>query len=328
MRTPRVADPPSVGTSSLLHTGIRLLVVLSLASGCSGIFIEEDYQRESLKIEGRQRTWLVRLPPRAGPAESRALVILLHGGGGRPESMARLTEGGFDRLADEEGFILAYPAGVGRHWNDGRTVESSEAHAENVDDVAFISRLIDVMISKYSVHPGRVYAGGISNGAMMSLRLACDLSGKITAAAAVCGNLPARLERSRIERPVSVLLMNGTEDDLVPWEGGYVSVLGLRRGRILSVDRTVAVFCERNRCMPSSGIRELPDLDPDDGTRVRLETWPGGLEGTEVVLFSVEGGGHTWPGGRQYLGKWLIGRTSRDLDGNRAIWDFFKRHRR
>jgi polyhydroxybutyrate depolymerase len=128
-------------------------------------------------------------------------------------------------------------------------------------------------------------------------------------------------------RPISVLLMAGTKDPLVPYEGGDIGFArGRKVGRVVSVAETIKYWTMFDQCPPSPIIAVEPDKDPEDGTRVRREISGPCREGTEVILYAVEGGGHTWPGGQQYLPERIVGRTSRDIDANEVIWSFFKRH--
>ncbi len=229
--------------------------------------------------------------------------------------------GGLNPLAEREGFIVAYPDGVDKQWNDGREIFG----AANTDDVGFLSALIDHIAEHYTIDPGRVYATGISNGGLMSFRLACDLSEKVTAVAPVTAALSEDLvPNCSPSHPVSVLLINGTEDPLVPWEGGQIKVWRQERGAVISTADTVQFWVAQNHCPGPPNVSWEPDTDLKDGTRVRREAYDGCRDGTKVVLYAVEGGGHTWPGGKQYLPKGLIGRTSRDIDANELIWHFFE----
>jgi polyhydroxybutyrate depolymerase len=121
-------------------------------------------------------------------------------------------------------------------------------------------------------------------------------------------------------------MISNKEDRLVPWEGGDIRFGRKTFGRTLSVPETVKYWVNHNQCSSSPSISMEPDRDPKDGTRVRKELYSECRESSEVVLYAVEGGGHTWPGGDQYLPQWIIGKTSNDIDANEVIWDFFKRH--
>ncbi len=162
----------------------------------------------------------------------------------------------------------------------------------------------------------------------MAYRLACDLSGEIAAIAPVAGSIPEPLLASCWpSRPVSVVAINGVDDPLVPWQGGPVHIGRWERGNVLSVAETIAFWVDHDRCSLRPVITYAPDSDPLDGTRVRREAYEDCQGGAEVVLYAVEGGGHTWPGGRQYLPEPIVGRTSRDADANQLIWAFFMAHR-
>jgi polyhydroxybutyrate depolymerase len=283
----------------------------------------QDYTG-SIQSGGLERTFLVHVPPSSSKTKLMPLLIALHGGDGTSQSMVSLTLGGLNSLADKEGFIVVYPDGVENQWNDGREGDFTRAHREKIDDVGFISALIDHLAQKHKIDSKRIYATGISNGAMMSYRLACELSHKIAAVAPVCGAMPLDLvSRCSPAKPISVLVISGTEDRLVPWDGG--SVIG-GRGRILSVPDSVKYWVTLNQCSATPVTTMEADTDPQDGTRVREEVYGQGKDGTEVILYAIEGGGHTWPGGLQYLSEAVIGRTSRDIDADVVIWDFFKRH--
>lgn len=290
-------------------------------------------QRFSLIHDNLERTFHIHFPSYFDKSVSLPLVIALHGRGGNGESMILVTRKGFDRLADRDGFIVVYPDGVELNWNDGRMDEEANdrAHRENIDDTGFISSLIDFMIEGYNINPDRVYVTGISNGAIMSYRLACELSGKITAIAPVDGSIPGKLLLNCTPlKPVSVLAINNMNDPLVPFNGGEIfgHFHRVRLGLVLSANESVEYWVGRNKCATSPVISDEPDRDPKDGTRVSRKEFSGGIDGTEVILYSVDGGGHTWPGGFQYLPVWLIGKTSRDIDANEIIWEFFKRHSR
>lgn len=290
-------------------------------------------QKTSFVYDNLKRTFKIFLPSNYERYSRLPLVIALHGRGGTSESMILLTRKGFNKLAEKDGFIVVYPDGIELNWNDGRIDEESNdrAHRENIDDVGFISALIDSMITRYRVDPKRVYVTGISNGAIMAYRLACELTYKIAAIAPVDGNIPLLFfPECSPSRYISVLAINNTNDPLVPYEGGdiYGSIRRINLGKVLSVNESIMFWVKWNKCSVYPVIIDEPDKDPKDKTRVKSMHYLDGLEGTEVILYSVEGGGHTWPGGFQYLPVWIIGKTSRDIDANEIIWSFFKRHSR
>ena len=315
-------------TSVKLKIALVLLMVVSFISGCARqqISTGDADNHNSIEVDGLTRTYIVHVPPSYDEMTPTPLVLVLHGGGGSAQKMVNFTK--FSTLSDQEGFIVVYPNGVENHWNDGRGVHRYRAHRENIDDVKFISVLIDHLSQEYTIDETRIYATGISNGAMMSCRLACELSERIAAIAMVAGAMSEELSASCSPlRPVSVLVMSGTEDPLVLWEGGNIQFGRQNLGTTLSVPDTVMYWVTHNNCSATPAVTWLPDTH-EDGTHVRKEVYDRGEEGTEVILYAIEGGGHTWPGGFQYASRRLIGRTCYDVTATEIIWQFFSEHTR
>jgi polyhydroxybutyrate depolymerase len=290
-----------------------------------GQLFERD-REDAVAFGGLQRTYRVHLPRSYDQKKSAPIVLALHGYGGAGRSMNLLT--GFDKLADEAGFIVVYPDGVDRAWNDGR----GTIKRQDVDDVGFISALIDRLSHTYNIDRARVYATGMSNGGMMSARLGCELSDKIAAIATVAGNLNVDISGNCARgRPISMLIMHGTSDPIVPYEGGSIRSFGGRGegGSVLSVQAAAKVWAGRDMCPASSAPErtELQDSNPSDGTGVTREVYGKCGQKTEVVVYTIVGGGHTWPSGLQYLPALVIGKTTRQIDGSRIIWDFFSNER-
>jgi len=313
-----------------LPLAVIAFTVVLLNSGCSDKIAALNNQvgdhTGSIVWDGLERTYLIYIPSSYNKTKPMPLVIALHGGAGTSKGMVELTRGGFNTLADKEGFIVVYPDAIDKHWNDFRN-DMLAVDVEDIDDVGFISALIDYLVETLNVDPKRVYVNGMSNGAMMTHRLALELSDKITAVATVAGNIPEDQSQSDIipKRAIPVLIISGTDDPMMPWDGGYV-VKQPKRGKVISVPETVNYWVNYNNCSQEPIITYEPDSDPNDGTRVRKEVYGNGTNGTEVILYAVEGGGHTWPGGSSHLRKIIIGKTSRDIDANEVIWDFFKAH--
>ena len=303
---------------------IVILLVLFSSNGNAALNNPISNYSGSIFWDGLERTYIAYIPPSYDKNKSMPLVIALHGGGGTGKGMKRLSLGGFNTLADKKGFVVVYPDGTKRAWNDGRDERYSQA-----DDVGFISALIDHLVKEFNVDSKRIYVTGMSNGAHMSMRLARELSHKIAAVAPVAYAMQEKYASVPVStRPISVLVMTGTNDPLIPWEGGETpDPTGKRMlGRILSVVATVKVLLTHNECSPVPTIAWEPDKAPRDGTKVLKEVYDQCEDGTEVILYTIEGGGHTWPGGWQYLPEKIVGKTSRDIDANEAIWDFFKRY--
>jgi polyhydroxybutyrate depolymerase len=255
------------------------------------------------------------------------LLIALHGGHGTGKRMIDLTMGGFDTLADQENFIVVYPNGIGKNWNDGRLnlPASYKAHNRNIDDVGFISALIDELVKTKNVDPKRVYVTGMSNGALMTHRLAIELSDKIAAAAPVCGNIPADLKSTPMQS-VAVMMINGTSDPLVPYDGGFVHFKKKKLGQIFSTNESVTFWVKNNGISSSPKVAELPNTNISDSCHVRKTTYGEASDAGEVELITIECGGHTWAGGLQYLNEKWIGRTCFDINACDVIWEFCKTH--
>lgn len=306
---------------------MTIFLVSAVLLGCTtGAASQAKSTTGSIRWGGLERTYRIYVPPSHNITKPMPLVIVLHGGGGNGERMERLSLGGFNTLSDKEGFIAVYPDGIEKHWNDGREKVRYRAHREKIDDVGFLSALIDELVKQQNVDDKRVYITGFSNGAMLSNRLACELTGKIKAIVPVAGNMPYDLTpHCSPSKPISVLMISGTKDLMMPWEGGEARFNRLEFGRVQSVAETIKFWVAHNRCMPQPVITWEPDKVPQDDTRVRKEAYGGCRNGTEVILYAIDGGGHTWPGGSQYLPERVIGRTSKDINANEVVWNFFKK---
>lgn len=318
---------------SRLHRSVFRAALLAALLGLgSAHAVGETAERmlsRTLEHGGLQRSYLVRLPAALaapGRTDPVPLVLVLHGGGGRAGAFAQFT--GFDAAAEAGGFIAVFPDGVEGYWNDGRSRVGSRALVEDIDDVGFLMAIVDKLTTVAPVDPKRVYVAGMSNGGTMALRVACDAAERVAAVAAVAASLPERMRtRCNPAAPVSVLLMNGTGDPIMPWRGGEIRMGLQRMGRVLSTVDTVEFWVGRNGCATLPLIEELPDREPGDNSVVRRESYPQ-CRGAEVVLYSIDRGGHTWPGGPQYLPQVSVGRVNRDIDATAVIWDFFKRQSR
>lgn len=245
---------------------------------------------------GSERLYLLH----PGPAETKtALLFVLHGSGGCGRMIERRT--GFDALAERAGVVMVYPDGIDAVWNDGWRPDST------VDDVAFLSALADALMAEFRIDPAHVYASGFSNGAGMVHRLACE-SDRFAAVAAVGGYMPWSVaQRCSSGRPVSVLDIHGTDDPVVAYDD--------------QLTRIVQHWVMRDGCTEPPDRARLPDRDPEDGTQVRIDEHARCRDGARVVLYSIEGGGHTWPG--EAPDAWRrAGHVSRDIDASTLILEF------
>jgi polyhydroxybutyrate depolymerase len=271
-----------------------------------------SFLRRHIFSGGLNRQYDLLVPRSYTPGKPAPLVFNLHGFTANPESQDLLS--GMSRLAEEAGFILATPKGTGNQevlgWNAGGCC--GQAALEGVDDVAFTSDMIDRISDEYCVDPSRIYATGMSNGAFLSYRLACELSNRIAAIGPVAGVLVT--DPCLPSRPVPVIAFNGTADPLVWYYGGLSE----------SVPRTIAGWSVRNGCS-----RETARVYKKG--RVTCEAYQNCKAGATVELCTIYDGGHTWPGGADMSSLafptfGLEGETTRDIDASRAMWEFFKKH--
>lgn len=296
---------------------MRLAVISSLVT-CTAAHAGSISRR--IDVHGQARTYALYVPASAREGKPAALVIALHGGLGQGKSMAALS--GFSQLADREGFLVAYPDGLRRHWRDGRTMPTGMV-ADEADDVAFMSALIDDAARLHALDAHRIYATGISNGAIFSNYLASKLSERLAAIAPVAGGIDTEVAAGfHPASPVSVLIINGREDPLVPYDGGAV---GKTHGSIVSTERTLHLWLDADDLHGEPHVRNVAAKKAGDCSE-HWQTWNGGREGSAVTLISLADGGHTWPGGAQYLPKAIVGAVCPELDASLVIWDFFRQH--
>jgi polyhydroxybutyrate depolymerase len=267
-------------------------------------------------LDGRERTYLVHVPPQAAFGKRLPLVLVFHGGGGDAKGIERLTH--FSDLADRKGFYVVYPNGVNRHWQDGR-----DFYKNGVNDIAFVKQILAEVRKSYNIDDRYIFATGISNGGIFSHYVGALLADRIAAIAPVVGGMSEPFAKQFApSSPISVFILQGTEDPLVPYEGGNVAKT---RGRIISTQETIKLWVHHNKTDRLPKTTLLPDV-ANDGCRIWESVWNNGGNGTSVKLYRVVGGGHTWFGGRQYLPIRLIGRTCHDFDATSVIWDFFQNH--
>ncbi len=278
-------------------------------------------QVASISFGGRDRSFVLHVPPSAPAPGTRRLILSLHGRGGTGAQQEDLT--GLSTLAERDGFIAIYPDGIDRSWADGRGTSSAEE--QGIDDVGFLGALIDWAVQNHGADPRQVHVSGHSNGGMMTHRLGCDLSAKVASMSPVAAELPALVSKAcSPAHPMSVMTFHGTGDGFVPYAGGTVEKGA--GGEILGAKETRAFWAEKAGCAPDPTITAEPDRDPDDGTTVLREESAGCTSGAEVLLFTIQGGGHTWPGSTADLGEALVGKVSKDINASELQLAFFARH--
>lgn len=241
------------------------------------------------------------------------LLLNLHGYSSN--NLEQENYGDFRPLADTANFLVVHPNGTidgtGNHfWN------TFGPRGAGVDDVAFLSALIDTLASRYRVDLNRVYSTGMSNGGFMSYELACQLGNRVAAIASVAGSMTtSRLATCTSGRPVPVLEIHGTADGTVPYTGGTAL-------QFVAIPTLLNSWVQRNGCNPTPTVTAVPDINTADGCTAERSVWTGGRNGSAVEHFRIIGGGHTWPGSA-----FIIGVTNQDISASREAWRFLRRYR-
>jgi polyhydroxybutyrate depolymerase len=274
--------------------------------------------RRHLGFDGRQRFYDLHVPPSYSDRTQMPVVLVFHGGAGNP--LQQRHDSVMDPGADAYGFIVAYPAGTGRlqtrmlTYNAG--VCCGYAKQNSVDDVGFTDAVIKDLSTLFNIDKARVYATGFSNGAFMTYRLACELSRQIAAVAPVSGTLG--IDRCNPARPVPIIHFHGRQDPNAVYEGGIGPNARERIPR-RGVRETIQIFLDRY------GLPQVPSRTGRAGQASYEQFGPDDI-GTEIVLWTLEDGGHTWPGGRTTIPEEKMGRLSTDIRASELMWKFFERY--
>ncbi len=284
-----------------------MIVVAILVIARSGLLLRRAMastdHAATIEVGGRTREYILHVP--AGYSGKTApLVIVLHGavqGAANAESMS-----GMSALADKEKFIAVYPNGTGKlpTWNAGNCC--GYAQQNNIDDIAFLRAIVAKLEKDYAIDTKRVYVTGISNGAMMSYRAACEMADVVAAVAPVEGaqNVPCKPAA-----PVSVIVFHGTADRLVPFNGG-VSPFQVGPHRTdTSVAETIAFWVKENGCAPAPKSEQSTEVD--------IDTYSGCKDSTGVALYAIQGGHHMWPGTKM---------SGVKISATDVMWKFFAQH--
>ena len=277
--------------------------------------VAETIER-TLRVGARERSYEIDLPARRDSVRPLAVVIVFHGGGGSADSVRRQSR--MSVKGDAEGFIAVYPQGSGgiagklRTWNAGTCC--GQAMQQRIDEIAFVAALLDDLQTTVAIDRARVYATGISNGAMMAYEVACALADRIAAIAVVAGEMTA-LDRCRPSRPMPLLVIHGSADRNLPIDGG-VGAKAFAVHEVRSLASAIDFWRRHDGCSQSA-------RSAVDGV-VRRMSYSSCNGGSEVEVVTIEGGGHSWPGGDR-LARFLDP-PSTSLDATDEIWRFFARH--
>jgi polyhydroxybutyrate depolymerase len=295
----------------VVRAGLVLGLPVVLALLASGSYYFLNRTSGAMVLAGQRREYLLYVPSSYNRSQPTPLVISMHGGGGWP-AFQRDTSG-WNRLAESQGFIVVYPAGSGapKAW--------SVDHGTGLqDDVRFISELIDTLEAAYNIDPARIYANGLSNGGGMAFVLSCTLSDRIAAVGMVAAAYSLPWSWCTDPLPVPMIAFHGTSDALTPYHGGRSPVFP--DSLVLpSIPTWTSNWARRNQC----GSNPVESVVATDVTRLEYTSC---ADDAAVVLYTVQGGGHTWPGGKP-MPEELAGFTSNGVDATSRMWAFFREHR-
>ncbi len=279
-----------------------------------------------IKAGSLERRYIVHVPPSYDGKTPSPVVMMFHGAGGTARGAMRQT--GWISKADEAGFLVVFPEGMSRDpsrparfkgnpqiWNDGSG--RGQAGQRHIDDVSFARALIDDLLSRLAVDKLRIYATGFSNGASMTFRVGAELSSRIAAIAPVAGHL--WLNNPKLDRPVSMIYLIGTEDPLIPFEGSEVRMSNGRIHKKPPVRETVLTWAKMLGC-------ELQPKVVYDKDGVKGTAYGPCKERSQVIFYTIADMGHTWPGGKSRLPEWMVGKTTDKLKATDVIWEFFQKH--
>jgi len=277
----------------------------------------------SIDVAGVQRSYRSYVPK--GLPQGAPLVLVMHGSGEGTQAIREGTGYGFERLADRHGFAVVYPKSFGFDWNDCSSIGNTAVNGVRADDAGFLAALVDKLVGEIGVDPQRVFAAGVSNGGSMALRLALEQPKRYRAVAAALANVPApqNFQCQPAAQTPSVMILNGTEDPLVPYAGGEINLLGLfyKGGQVISSTASAQYFADRNAI---AGKPQVKQTQTAQGTRVEHARWQAADGRTEVELVTLHGAGHGLPQPWARRPR-LLGPSPMEPNGPALIWSFFER---
>jgi polyhydroxybutyrate depolymerase len=285
------------------------------------VFAQGTDLEKKIMVDQLQREYLIHFPTAYSSSSKCPVIFALHGGGGNYENTPALYN--LNAVADQHHFIVVYPNAINKSWSM-KGVGSMVKDDSTINDVKFIKAIMDTLIHHYQADSSAFYCTGLSRGGIFSFYLAHKLPGRFKAIAPVCASIPVSIEEEYTFYPTSVLLINGTDDPLIPFEGGHGQISRSKRNEenhFISTHELVKKIKTLNSCPELSLARHMPNQEKSDRCTAIKTTYE--CSGTHFVFIKINNGGHTWPGGSQYLSKSIIGNVCRDFRAEEEIVNFF-----
>lgn len=317
--------------TKMLYIGIIAAVI------CMGVFNPADavetmqYDEygnvmKTLVYDDLERSYLVFVPESYNEDNRYSLLVCLHGFTQTADDIVKWTQGRYNELAERDGAVVIYPNAANKHWNEH--MGGSYELTDDVDDIGFLTMLIDKQIEEYNINPENVFLTGISNGGEMTYRLSCEIPEKLCAVAPVISKMGvAAVEDNQNAPPVPILMMNGTSDPIVHWDKGRVMINDQVFGDLVSMDDNINYWLKRNGACDKSVYKKFPDINKEDHSTVESFSYPGS-NGNDVVIYRVNGGGHAIPVLNPVEPCNPQNPQNTDIEGSEEIWNFFMSHKK
>jgi polyhydroxybutyrate depolymerase len=299
-----------MNTRTALKLVVALVCLPAIATAIEAArYVVVNRSSDAIVSSGETREYTLHVPPGYDAARPTPLVISIHGAGIWPAAQQALTQ--WDRVADREGFIVVYPS--------GRTGQGPRHF--DAEDVTFIGDLIDSVQRSHNIDRTRIYANGLSNGGGLSFLLSCTMPHRIAAVGLVAAAHLFPPSLCPDLRPVPMIAFHGTADGDTPYDGGRSGKSWILPMSFPSIPSVTAGWARRNRCAPAP----VESRVAADVTRLEYAQC---ASNAPAVLYTIHGGGHTWPGGdgAAYLPEWFVGTTTQSIDASSVMWEFFKAH--
>lgn len=277
----------------------------------------------TITYQNNSRKYILHIPSSYDGTVDFPLVVFLHGGGGSAQSAINFTN--FNQVSKSENFLMVYPQGFFEAspnsfvWADGRGLAPD---IQGIDDVGFIDQLVESLKQEYKINSKRVYLCGFSNGSFLTQRVAFEKNAQFAAIGTIGGTMNKSLyDNGNPQRAIPQIFIFGTEDPLVPYNGGVV--VGSNTLPIVGIEQSVNYWVLKNKCQTTVPAVDLPNPNTTDNSMVTVYEHTNGNCSSKVKFYKINGGGHTWAGVKlPHLT--TMGETNLDIFASQEVWNFFK----